>query len=117
MAAPLRRYTERTVVDPKLIARQLKQIRTTKVGLDNQEFMPGLIGIAVPVFDSRGRVWATVSMHAPTVRWTIDRVLKLVPHLTAAANRVARTLSPKLGDGATARSASGPAGARMEARR
>ena len=95
-AAPLRRCTERTVIDPKRILAELKKIRASKVGLDNQEFMPGLIGIAVPVFDSRGRVCATVSMHAPTVRWTLDGVLKTAPLLTSAAARIARTLDPSI---------------------
>jgi IclR family transcriptional regulator, acetate operon repressor len=93
-AAPLRRCTERTVVDPKRILIELKKVRVTKVGLDNQEFMPGLIGIAVPIFDSRGRACATVSMHAPTVRWTLEKVIAIAPLLTAAATRIARTLDP-----------------------
>jgi DNA-binding IclR family transcriptional regulator len=93
-AAPLRRLTDRTVVDPKRIMIELKKIRASKIGLDDQEFMPGLIGIAVPVFDSRGRVCATVSMHAPTVRWTVERVLQVAPLLTAAASGIAKTLDP-----------------------
>jgi IclR family acetate operon transcriptional repressor len=94
-AAPLRRFTERTVVDLEILSRELKEIRKARVGYDDQEFMSGLIGVAVPVFDSSGRVCATVSMHAPTVRWTTEGVRKFVPLLTAAAEAVARTLEPR----------------------
>ena len=101
MAAPLRRWTDRTVIDPKRILSELNQVRKSKIGVDDQEFMPGLIGIAVPVFDSRGRVCATVSMHAPTVRWTLEAVLKTAPVLTAAASDIAHTLDPELETGVT----------------
>lgn len=103
-AAPLRRMTERTVIEPKKIFAELKKIRSSKIGLDDQEFMPGLIGIAVPVFDSRGRVCATVSMHAPTVRWTLNQVSKTAPLLTAAASAIARTLDTAFKDKASAQS-------------
>lgn len=91
-SAPLKRYTQKTVVDPEAIEDELKRMRATQVGLDVEEFLPGLIGLAVPVFDSSGRVCATVSMHAPTARLDVEQVLACVPALKRAADAIGRTL-------------------------
>lgn len=94
-AAPLKRYTEKTVVDPDKIEEELKRVRAGRVGLDVEEFLPGLIGLAVPVFDFQNRMCATVSMHAPTARLNVEQVLACVPALRHAADAVARTLDPR----------------------
>jgi DNA-binding IclR family transcriptional regulator len=91
--APLKRYTEKTVLDPDLIERELRHVRSTRVGIDIEEFVQGLIGLALPVFDARGRMCATVSMHAPTLRVTAASVLEFVPALQRAADAFAATLA------------------------
>ena len=88
-AAPLRRYTSKTILEPDEIEQRLRGIRAAGVAIESEEFMQGLIGVAVPVHDSRGRVCATVSMHAPTARFTIEQVLQRVPLLQDAARAVA----------------------------
>ena len=88
-AAPLRRYTPKTLLDPDKIDKRLRQIRAAGVAIEAEEFMQGLIGVAVPVHDSRGRVCATVSMHAPTARFTVEQVLERVPLLQHAARAIA----------------------------
>lgn len=93
-SAPLKPYTDLTVLDPDLIEQELKQIRATRIGIDVEEFVHGLIGLAVPVMDSQGRICATVSMHAPTLRVTRDSVLAFVPALRCAADAFAATLEP-----------------------
>lgn len=95
--APLKRYTDKTVLEPGLIERELRRIRATKIGIDVEEFVHGLIGLAVPVLDPKGRICATVSMHAPTLRVTRDSVLGFVPALRRAATAFAQTLEPIAG--------------------
>lgn len=94
-AAPLRKYTENTVIDPTLIEKELKRVRTAETGLDAEEFLKGLIGVAVPVFDAHKRMCATVSLHVPTVRCTSEQALAYVPALKRAAIAVGRTLGAK----------------------
>ncbi len=93
-AVPLKSFTARTVTDPVQIEAMLKQVRATQISLDNEEFMDGLIGLAVPVFDRRGRICATVSMHAPSLRCTPEHALGFVPPLKRAAQAIGRTLAP-----------------------
>ena len=91
-AAPLRRYTPKTILDPGEIEKRLRQIRAAGVAIESEEFMQGLIGVAVPVHDTRGRVCATVSMHAPTARFTVEQVLARTPLLQDAAREIATLL-------------------------
>lgn len=93
-SVPLKRFTDRTEIDPEKIEQELQTIRKTKVGVDDEEFLPGLVGLAVPVFDARDRVCATVSLHVPTVRLDAKQALRHVPALARAAQAVSRTLDP-----------------------
>lgn len=90
--APLKKYTDKTVTDPAKIEVELKEIRAKRIGIDVEEFVSGLIGLSVPVFDSRDRICATVAMHAPTQRVTAKSVWEFVPALQRAAKQIAKTL-------------------------
>lgn len=83
----LKRYTEKTITDPELLETQVQQIRETGVGTDNEEFIKGMVAIAVPVIDKNDNMNFTIAVHAPTVRKTIDELRQYVPALrrTAAA--------------------------------
>ncbi len=91
-AAPLKKFTDHTIVNPADIEKDLKHIRTTRTGLDREEFMPGLVGVAVPVFDARGRMCASVSAIVPTERTDAKQVMTFVPALNRAAAAITETL-------------------------
>lgn len=55
---------------------------------DREEFMLGLIAVAVPVCDRGGAVRAAIAVHAPTARMSLDVALRQLPHLQAAAARM-----------------------------
>jgi DNA-binding IclR family transcriptional regulator len=88
-AAPLTRCTERTVVSPDLIEEELKTIKKEGVGYDNEEFLSGMVAIAVPVFDKSNRVCFTVAAHAPTTRMHLDDLRQYIPSLRKAATALA----------------------------
>lgn len=96
---PLARFTERTVVDPQELEKDLKKTRSRKFGLDDGEIIENLIGLAVPVFDARARICATVSIHVPNSRETAKTVVRHVPALQRAAERYSsllpQTASPR----------------------
>ena len=91
-AAPLEPYTENTITDLARLDARLKEIRRTRVGIEVEEFMRGLIGVAVPVHDAAGQICATVSLHAPTPRFTAAQALALAPVLQRSADAVSRLL-------------------------
>ncbi|ETF04203.1 IclR family transcriptional regulator [Advenella kashmirensis W13003] len=63
---PLPAMTPKTITDRTRLAHELALIAQQKIGTDNEEFVKGMVAIAVPVQDDRGRVIAAVACHAPT---------------------------------------------------
>jgi len=90
-AAPLERATPRTLVDPALLEVELARLRKRGIGIDDEEFLTGLVAVAVPVRDARKRVVSAVAVHAPTVRLDVAGALAHLPRLRQAADAIART--------------------------
>jgi DNA-binding IclR family transcriptional regulator len=84
-STPLVTYTDHTITDPAALDLELRRIAAESLSTDNEEFMAGMVAIAVPVYDAAGRVCATVAAHAPTVRKPLDELRKFVPALRRAA--------------------------------
>lgn len=81
-----RRYTDHTITDIDTLESQLERIAVTKVGLNDEEFQAGVIGLAVPVTDARGRsMVATIALQAPVARLPLSRAMEFVPNLQRAA--------------------------------
>ena len=83
----LKRYTENTIIDPDVLENELQHIKQTGIGTDNEEFITGMVAIAVPVIDKNNNMIFSIAVHAPTIRRTIDELRQYVPALrrTAAA--------------------------------
>jgi IclR family acetate operon transcriptional repressor len=84
-AAPLKRYSDRTITDPDKLAAELARIRAEEVGVDNQEFAAGMVAVAVPVRDKQGRPVAALAVHAPMVRLPLEAARRHLPALRKAA--------------------------------
>lgn len=87
----LKRYTDNTITDMNMLESQLERIAVTKVGLNNEEFQAGVIGVAVPVMDHKGRMIASVALQTPVARLSMSRAMECVPRLQQAAAAMAAT--------------------------
>lgn len=67
-----------------------------------QEFVPGMIAVAVPVKATSGRLVATLSYHAPEQWMTLESRLQHVPHLFAATDELAQLIRAGFDQGSTA---------------
>ena len=87
---PLQRFTENTVTDPATLEGDLAEIRRTGVSLNNQEYMVGLVGMAVPIPDPvhKSRFPAAVAIHAPQPRLDVVEMRQHLPALRRAAERM-----------------------------
>lgn len=88
-ATELKPITSNTITDPDALKLEIENIRATGYALDNSEFMDGMIAIAVPVFDTHGRLLSTLSIHAPSQRLSLRAAVEYVD----ALNETAQTLS------------------------
>jgi len=92
-AAPLKSYTHSTITDPDHLMGELKRIESDDVGVDNEEFMVGMVAIAVPVCNEAGNICFTLAVHAPKIRKSLDALREYIPQLQRAASAIALTYS------------------------
>jgi len=90
-ALPLVRYTSRTVTDGPRLLRALDKIRETGIGTDEQEFIEGVVCIAMPVRAETGDIVGAIAISAPQARRGLDELLTFAPALRDAASRMGAT--------------------------
>lgn len=88
---PLPRYTDHTITDRRALDAELASIRRDDLSTDNEEYLAGLVCVAVPVAAPDGRNVACVAVHAPVARMPLDRALTHVPALRRAAEALGAT--------------------------
>jgi DNA-binding IclR family transcriptional regulator len=91
-ASALPKLTEHTVTDTPAIEKDLKRARVLRVGVEKEEYRVGLNCVAVPIFDKKGRMCATISTQAPAARSSLDHLLELVPQLNRVSASITATL-------------------------
>lgn len=77
--------TGQTLTDPARIKEEVLATRARGYAQDNEEFMDGMIALAVPIQDDLGRLVSTLSFHAPTQRLTLEESYRHLASLRAAA--------------------------------
>lgn len=85
-------FTPGTITDPDLLREELHRIARQGYSTDRQEFVAGMIAVAVPVKNAQGQFVATLSFHAPEQRMTLEDGLQHLPDLCAAADELARLM-------------------------
>jgi DNA-binding IclR family transcriptional regulator len=91
---PLKAHTATTMVDPGNLERQLAEARVSGYTVNDEEYTPGIVGIAVPVFSGAGRAVAALACHAPSARVSVEDLKAHVPKLKDAAARLSGLWSP-----------------------
>lgn len=81
----LNAYTPNTITDPNTLKAELDKIQRDNFAKDVCEFIDGMVAVAVPVTDARGRVAAILACHAPDVRMNIETAIGYLPAIRRAA--------------------------------
>lgn len=89
---PLYRYTENTFTDAALLETELQKVRAAQVSIDNQEFLTGVVCLAVPVRGSNKQPVAALAISAPLARMSLQQGMQHVPLMQAAAEQLAATI-------------------------
>lgn len=89
---PLMQYTRNTIVDTQILEAELEQIKVSRVGTDNQEFVDGMVACAVPINDSSGKLCACLFTHAPVIRKSFDELMAYTPVLESAAQNLVQLI-------------------------
>lgn len=86
----LEAHTQHTITKLAELEASLAVIRERGFALNNQEYLDGIVGLAVPIKDMNGRALAALALHGPVTRLSLATCESYVPRLQAAAERIAR---------------------------
>lgn len=88
--APLEAFTPKTLTDLDALEEEIQQVKRQGYALDNEEFLPGLLCVAVQVPSASGRSNLCVAAQAPIMRLSAAKALNLLPALQRAADALSR---------------------------
>jgi IclR family acetate operon transcriptional repressor len=88
-ALPLTRYTPKTITRRAALERELARIRRLGHSTDDEEFLLGVVCVAVPIRGHTGDVIAALALQAPRARLKLADALRHLPKLKRAAQRYA----------------------------
>ena len=91
-AIALPRMTPSTLVSAKALRSECQAIAGAGHACDREEFVAGLIAVAVPVRDAAGAVRAAIALHAPTARMSLRAAIAKLPLLRNAAAKMSALL-------------------------
>jgi len=86
------RFTEKTIINKADFDKELRKIKKQFYAIDDQEFEQGLICVAVPVFNKKNDLVASLSAAGPSVRFKKDSLLEYVSILTKGANAIQQNI-------------------------
>lgn len=90
----LERHTANTITDPNALYEELDQIRDQGYGINNEEYMSGLCGAAVPVYTPDDDLLGALGLFGPASRFKERSVRnKLVDRLRDKAGEIKVTLA------------------------
>jgi DNA-binding IclR family transcriptional regulator len=88
--APLERFTDKTITQTEALEKEIDRVRSQGYALDNEEFLPGLVCLAVLVPNAAGKSHLGIAVQAPVMRLNAERALQCLPRLNLAAQALAR---------------------------
>lgn len=103
-AIELRRMTPQTLIDRRALESELERLAKLDLGIENQEYIQGMIGIAVPIWlvgecdqaaartDPRSAPTVAVVCHAAAARIELAELVAKAPMLRNVARQLSRCL-------------------------
>lgn len=85
----LRSFTDSTITDGARLDAELRQIRREQVSFDREEYLVGVVCMAVPVLGKNGEMLAALAIQAPEARMNVQTARRHLPALRRAAAELA----------------------------
>jgi len=92
---PLKKYTPRTIVDPKKLEEHLRKIKENGFAICNEELEEGVRAIATPVININGEVIASITITGLSKRISSNNIKKLIKILVNLTQELSKTLGYK----------------------
>ena len=88
----LQKLTSQTLVEPDALLEDLTVSAKRGYALDREEFMDGMVAISVPVQDHDGRYFASLAVHGPSQRISIEAAQEHLEVLKTGAQQLREAL-------------------------
>lgn len=89
----LKRFTSNTISSRTKLIPILDRVKQDGFAQNDQEYIDGVVGIAVPILGRDGRALAGLSLHAPLARLSLRQAREHVPAMKQAARKLAALIS------------------------
>lgn len=77
-----------TILSKEKFKAAIEEVRAQGWAANNEEFLPGLVGCAVPIRLSSGKLMAGLGLYVPTARMPFERIKDFLPALRTAAEKI-----------------------------
>lgn len=84
---PLKKLTERTVIDPQQIRKEIQRVRNRGYAVGNQDLFDYLVAIGVPLFGPDGTIMGSMSIGGVEQRYTPKRIKEVGEWLATASKK------------------------------
>jgi IclR family transcriptional regulator, acetate operon repressor len=91
----LRSFTATTISSRPQLEAELKQIRKEQVSFDREEYLVGVVCMAVPVLGLHGEALAAIAIQAPKARMNVGDARERLPAMRRAAKELAQTFQDR----------------------
>ena len=95
---PLKRYTAKTIVDPKKLEKHLNEIKEKGFAVCDEELENGVKAIAVPIKDIYGKVIASITIVGLSDRLSGNNIEELLKILVSSSQQLSKMLGYKEGN-------------------
>jgi IclR family transcriptional regulator, acetate operon repressor len=84
-AEPFEKYTPKTIASFAELEVQVSAVKRLGYALDDEEFLPGLVCLAVPVPNPVGTSNVCIALQAPVMRVSLEKAIAWLPTMQRAA--------------------------------
>jgi len=95
---PLDKLSRSTLTDPDSLEESLISTRANEMGIDNEEYIDGMVGCSVPIKNEDGHFIASLYTHVPVVRKSLEELMEYEPLLRQAALEISGFLNTPVVD-------------------
>lgn len=85
-------HTKNTITDPEILMAELEKIRKQGYALDDQEHHDNITCVSVPVFSRNGEIEASISISAPSYRFSTDLALSYIPAMKKQSSMITQNM-------------------------
>jgi IclR family KDG regulon transcriptional repressor len=87
------KFTEHTITSPNQLLAEFEKIRKQGYSISDEEYSNGAMGVGAPIMSPSGHAWAAISIGAPKIRVTPEKLDQMIYLVTETARQISEDLN------------------------